>query len=163
MGTLTMRQPLPERRHSWTQKVRIAGQTVHMGVGEYPDGRPGEIFIDVSKQGTFLRGVMGALARMVSIALQCGADVSVIIHALKGLDYPPRGPVEGSDTVTECSSVTDWVASELKAAYMDPPVEVAEEPQHVFLQEEAGAAVLEEETPLRKVYGHIPEPWRTGV
>lgn len=120
MGTLLMRRPLPERRHSWTQKVRIDGQTVYITVGEYEDGRPGEIFIDVSKQGTFLRGVMGSLARMISIALQCGADVSVIVHALRGLDYPPHGRVEGSDVVDSCTSVTDWVASELEAAYLVP-------------------------------------------
>lgn len=122
MGTLLMRQMMPERRHSWTQKVRIDGQTVYMTVGEYDDGRPGEIFIDVSKQGTFLRGVMGSLARMVSIALQCGASVDVIIHALRGLDYPPNGRVEGSPTVTECLSVTDWVAAELEAGYINSPL-----------------------------------------
>jgi ribonucleoside-diphosphate reductase alpha chain len=147
-----MRQAMPERRHSWTQKVRIDGQAVYMTVGEYADGRPGEIFIDVSKQGTFLRGVMEALARTVSIALQCGADVSVIVHALKGLDYPPNGRVEGSSAVDTCSSVTDWVASELKSVYMDPLEEI-------LLQEEAGVV---EEKP-RKVCGHIPEPWRSGV
>lgn len=156
MGTLMMRTPLPERRHSWTQKVRIDGQVVYMTVGEYEDGRPGEIFIDVSKQGTFLRGVMGSLARMISIALQCGADVSVIVHALHGLDYPPSGPVEGSHVVDRCSSVTDWVASELKAAYMDPSSEESE--PHTLPQEEAGAATL-----AAKVYGHIPEEWRSGA
>lgn len=120
MGTLVARQYLPERRRSWTQKVRIDGQTVYLSVGEYSDGRPGEIFVDVSKQGTFLRGVMGALARMVSIALQCGADVGVIVHALRGLDYPPSGPVEGSASVSMCASVTDWIAAELEARYLQP-------------------------------------------
>ena len=120
MGTLTrfiMRDPLPDRRRSWTQRVCIEGQTIYLCVGEYDDGRPGEIFLDASKQGTFLRGVLGSLARMVSIALQCGAEIGVIIHALRGLDYPPAGPVEGSADVKECLSVTDWIASELEARY----------------------------------------------
>lgn len=113
-----MREPLPDRRRSWTQRVRIGGQTVYMCVGEYADGRPGELFVDVSRQGTFLRGIMGSLARMVSMALQHGADVGTVVKSLKGLDYPPNGPVEGSGVSTECASVTDWVASELEAKYM---------------------------------------------
>lgn len=124
MRMLAMREPLPARRRSWTQRVRIGEHTVYMCVGEYEDGRPGEIFVDVSKQGTFLRGVMGSLARMVSIALQCGAGVDIIIHALRGADYPPNGLVEWSDSVTECSSVTDWMASELEAYYKKPKPEV---------------------------------------
>lgn len=113
-----MREPLPDRRpRSWTQKVRIGGQTVYMTVGEYPDGRPGELFIDVSKAGTFLRGVMSALARTASVALQCGADVSVVVHALRGANYPPNGIVEGSAACQECWSVTDWIACELAAHY----------------------------------------------
>ena len=120
MGTLKMRQPLPDRRRSWTQKVVSDGQTVYLCVGEYDDGRPGEIFVDVAKQGTFLRGVMGALARTVSIALQCGADVAVVVHSLRGANYPPNGRVEGSDAVAGCLSVTDWIAAELAARYMAP-------------------------------------------
>ena len=116
-----MREPLPDRRRSWTQKVRIAGQTVYMGVGEYADGRPGEIFIDVAKQGTFLRGVMAALARTISIALQCGADVEFVVQALRGGCFPPDGIVEGSSSVKEATSVTDWIASELEARYLAPP------------------------------------------
>lgn len=121
MWSLLMREPLPDRRYSWTQRVVIDGQSVYLTVGEYEDGRPGEVFIDVSRQGTFLRGVMGSLARTISVALQCGAGVDVIVHALRGLDYPPAGPVSGSPSVTECVSVTDWIASELRARYMDPP------------------------------------------
>ena len=113
-----MREPLPDRRRSWTQRVRIGGQTVYLNVGEYADGRPGEIFVDVSRQGTFLRGVMGSLARMISLALQNGSGVDAIVKSLRGLDYPPDGPVEGSPNVTNCVSVTDWIASELEARYL---------------------------------------------
>lgn len=118
MSTLLMREVLPERRRSWTQSVRIEGQRVYLCVGEYEDGRPGEIFVDVAKQGTFLRGVMETLARTVSLALQCGAGIEVVVHSLKGLTYPPSGVVQGSTCVTDCLSVTDWIASELEAHYM---------------------------------------------
>lgn len=115
---LDMREPLPDRRRSWTQRVKIGGQTVHLCVGEYPDGRPGEIFVDVAQQGTFLRGVMAALARTVSIALQCGADIGLVCHALRAANYPPNGDVLGSPFVSSATSVTDWIAQELEARYM---------------------------------------------
>ena len=119
MRHFKMREPLPDRRRSWTQKVSIEGQTCYLNVGEYEDGRPGELFIDVAKQGTFLRGVMGALARTISIALQCGADVTMVIHSLRESNYPPNGQVTGSDAVKNCQSVTDWVAAELEARYIE--------------------------------------------
>lgn len=121
--SLMSRKCLPARRRSWTQHVRIGGQSIYLCVGEYPDGSPGEVFIDVSRQGTLLRGVMGSLARMISISLQCGSGVDLIIKALRGLAYPPDGPVLGSSAVSECSSVTDWIAQELEARYLCPPPE----------------------------------------
>jgi ribonucleoside-diphosphate reductase alpha chain len=126
MELMMSRMPLPDRRLSWTQRAAIGGQTVYLTVGEYPGGRPGEIFVDVSKQGTFLRGVMGALARMASMALQCGAGVDLIVHSLRGLDFPPNGPVEGSSFVWEASSVADWISQELEHKYMRTPVRVPE-------------------------------------
>jgi ribonucleoside-diphosphate reductase alpha chain len=160
VGTLSMREMLPSRRPSWTQHVRIGGQSVYMTVGEYPDGRPGEIFLDMAKTGTLLRGVMDSLARMVSIALQCGAGIEVIIHALRGLVYPPDGLVEGSDYVQECSSVTDWIASELEARYMHEQLsERYMRPTDILHDSEERS----DERPPEKVAGYLPEPWRTGI
>ena len=164
MGTLSMREILPDRRHSWTQHVHIGGQSVYLCVGEYPDGRPGEIFVDMSRQGTLLRGVMGSLARMVSIALQCGSGVEVIIHALRGLDYQPAGVVEGSLAVVECSSVTDWIASELEAHYLRPRGDsgtvgaVTTE----FVQE-APETVVDLVLPRGRVAGYVADSWRSGI
>ena len=112
-----MRKPMPNRRRNWTQRVTIGGQAVYLCVGEYPDGGPGEVFLDASKQGTFLRGILDALARMISISLQCGAGIDVVVHSLKGLKYPPNGTVEGTTTIQEVDSVTDWIAAELEARY----------------------------------------------
>lgn len=121
MGALLMREPLPDHRRSWTQKVRIDGHSVYLCVGEYDDGRPGEIFIDFAKAGSFVRGVLGTLARTISIALQCGADVETVTHMLREHDYPPHGEVQGSDRVKYCTSVLDWVAAELEAKYLNHP------------------------------------------
>jgi len=115
-----MREKLPDRRHSWLQKVRIGGQTFHMNFGEYADGRLGEVFLDAAKEGTFIRGMLGSLARMVSVALQSGASPADVVHALRGLNFPPCGLVEmedGESAIKECSSVPDFLARLIEEVY----------------------------------------------
>jgi len=112
------RERLPDRRSSWTQKVRIEGQTFYLCCGEYEDGRLGEIFLEAHKEGTFARGVLSALARMTSIALQSGVSVLEVVGALRHLNFPPRGAVAGSEVVMQCTSLTDWIAQELEAIYL---------------------------------------------
>ena len=170
LGSLSMRETLPPRRRSWTQHVHIGGQSCYITVGEYDDGRPGEIFVDISKQGTFLRGVMGTLARTISLALQCGADVDMIIHSLRGLDYEPAGPVTGSPNVTECFSVTDWIAQELAATYGVPLEDAPPAIDERFLSasdedEDGGEEEPQKEFALvkEKVAGYISEDWRSGA
>ena len=111
------RTKLPDRRRQWTQKARIGGNVYYLAVGEYPDGSIGEVFLDAHKHGTFARGILDALARTISVALQCGTPLVEICKALRGLSYPPEGTVMGSDQVTEATSVVDWIAQELEAAY----------------------------------------------
>lgn len=148
-GILTMRKPLPDRRKSFTQKVRIDGQVCYLTVGMYEDGTPGEIFVDIAKGGTFVRGIMGTCARAVSIALQSGADLSTILHMLRGHDYPPHGEVIGSPYVTHCVSVMDWVAAELEAQFLTPAENHATQPGQGGVPE--------------KIAGRISESWRTGA
>ncbi len=122
------REPLPHRRASWTLKVRIGvpAQTFFLSCGEYPDGRPGEIWLEASKEGTFTRGIIGSLARMASLALQNGVPVAEVVLALRGLNFSPHGPVEGSAAVTHCSSLADFVAQEIAAVYLTPVPPVVE-------------------------------------
>ena len=115
--TTAMRIKPPQRRASWTQKSVIGGQTFYLGFGEDADNRLVEIFITSTKEGTFTRGIMDALARMVSVALQCGTPVSEVVKALKSLNFPPDGSVVGSPKVQNCVSVVDWVAQEIQAVY----------------------------------------------
>ena len=114
------RVKMPDRRRSWCQKVKMEGQTFYLTVGEREDGQPGEVFIDAAKQGTFTRGVFDALARVVSVALQCGTPLTEICHALRGLNFPPQGCVNGTNLEGEVSSVVDWIARELEASYLKP-------------------------------------------
>lgn len=119
------REKLPSRRRSWTQKVYITEKdgkrhTFYLSFGEYGDGRLGEIWVEASKEGTFLRGVLGSLAKQVSLSLQSGVSIGEIVKLLQGMDYPPGGKVsglEGGSVVTECSSISDWIAQEIEYWY----------------------------------------------
>lgn len=114
------RERLPDRRRSITQKVHIldadaGSQTVYLSLGLYPDGRIGEIFVEAQKEGTLVRGIFAAFARMASLALQCGADPLEAAKILRGLEFPPCGQVEGKFTkVTSCTSTVDWFAQEIE-------------------------------------------------
>jgi ribonucleoside-diphosphate reductase alpha chain len=113
IGVQMTRKRMPDRRKSCTQKVKISGQTFYLTFGYYEDGSIGEIFIEAHKEGTFVRGVLQALARSVSLMLQNGIPIADIVKMYRKMNFPPNGEVTGSD-VKICSSVPDWIAQELE-------------------------------------------------
>jgi ribonucleoside-diphosphate reductase alpha chain len=125
------RQCLPDRRPIWTQAVRIPDANkvltkFYLSVGEYPKGhpragQPGEIWIVVAKEGTFIRGVLDNLAREVSKQFQRGVSLQEVCDSLRGSNYPPQGKITAELTdVTHVASVADWIAQELENAYLKP-------------------------------------------
>jgi hypothetical protein len=120
-----MREPMPARRRTWRQKVTIhdpdsGPHRFYVDFGEYPDGRLGEIFITAHKTGTFVRGVIDSLARGISVALQTGTSPHEMAKTLHEQDYPPKGYVEAVEsTVTECTSIADYLAQEIMACYAE--------------------------------------------
>lgn len=117
------RRKLPDRRASWTQSVQIPEANgkltrFYLSFGEYPDGTLGEIWLLAKHEGTFVSGILGALARTVSLALQDGATIGEVCNMLGGLDYPPQGEVVSEhSSVKHCTSLSDWVAQEIRAHY----------------------------------------------
>ena len=111
------REPLPSRRKGETQKARVGGQTVYWRTGEYPDGRLGEIFIDLAGAGSTLDGFANCLAKIASIALQFGAPVSEVVDALLGIRFEPAGHVELHDRIKWCTSIVDLAARDLAITY----------------------------------------------
>lgn len=117
------RERLPDRRACWRQRVVIhddvsGPQSFFVDFGEYPDGRLAEVFIVASKAGTFVRGVLDALARTVSLSLQSGASASEVAAMLSGQCYPPCGRVEaGGSSVESCTSFADYLGQEIRAIY----------------------------------------------
>jgi ribonucleoside-diphosphate reductase alpha chain len=113
------RELLPWRREKgFTQKVKINGQSVYLHVGEYEDGRPGEIFLELAKQGSTLRGMGNLFAISVSIGLQHGVPVREYIKNFLHTKFEPAGIVEGHKHIKMVSSIADYVARELAITYL---------------------------------------------
>lgn len=117
MATST-REELPARRRTVSQKVKIAGQTVHYSIGLYSDGRPGELWLEVAKAGAALRAWAGEAAMMVSIALQHGTPLATILNLFIGTRNQPCGEVEGHDRIKFCTSIMDCIARDMAITFL---------------------------------------------
>lgn len=114
-----MRRELPERRPSRTRKAKVSGFTVFLRIGEYDDGTPGELFIDISKDGTILRALFNTLAKTASLALQYGTPLRVVVGAMAGVKVEPCGRVQGSENVPDADSILDYIGRQIWADYGD--------------------------------------------
>jgi ribonucleoside-diphosphate reductase alpha chain len=112
------RRALPDRRRSWTQKLRLGGQTVYLTVGEYDDGTPGEIFIVLAKAGSSMRCALDQWARMFSSNLQGGKPLSKLVDMHLHVHCEPCGAVEGHPDIVRARSVFDLVARVLGLNYL---------------------------------------------
>lgn len=115
-----MREKLPNRRRCRTQSLKINGQTVHFTVGMYPDGRPGEVFIDMHKTGASVRGWCGSTAKLLSLMLQYGIPLSELVEALVGDCTEPFGRVSvtGHPVIMDTSGVLDAVMRSLALDFL---------------------------------------------
>ena len=113
------KEKLPGRRCSQTVKVKINGVSVYLTTGEYEDGRLGEIFIDVEKQGSLARAMLNAFAISVSKGLQHGIQLQEYADEFLFYRFEPGGVVQGHDKIASCSSILDFVFRELAIRYLD--------------------------------------------
>jgi ribonucleoside-diphosphate reductase alpha chain len=113
------RARLPNRRKGYTQKAVVGGHKVYLRTGEYLDGRLGEIFIDMHKEGAAFRSLMNSFAIAVSIGLQYGVPLEELVEAFAYIRFEPSGPVQGNDTIKMASSVIDYIFRELAISYLD--------------------------------------------
>jgi ribonucleoside-diphosphate reductase alpha chain len=113
------RERLPNRRKGYTQKAVVGGHKVYLRTGEYTDGRIGEIFIDMHKEGAAFRSLMNSFAIAVSIGLQYGVPLEELVDAFAFTRFEPSGPVQGNDTIKMATSVVDYIFRELAISYLD--------------------------------------------
>lgn len=119
-ATQVGRRKLPNVRRGYTIKAKIEGRTVYLRTGEYNDGRLGEIFLNMDREGSMAGLFLDALAISVSLGLQYGVPLSEFVEAFKHMSGGPAGVViGGSEDVRMCSSVVDWIARVLAGAYTD--------------------------------------------
>ena len=112
------REKMPDRRKGYTQKAVVGGHKVYLRTGEYDDGRIGEIFIDMHKEGAALRSFINNFAIAVSLGLQYGVPLEEYVDAFTFTRFEPAGPVQGNDTIKYATSILDYVFRELAVSYM---------------------------------------------
>lgn len=118
---------LPERRKGYTQKAVIGGHKVYLRTGEYADGKLGEIFIDMHKEGAGFRAMMNNFAIAISMGLQYGVPLEEFVDAFTFTKFEPSGVVQGNDSIKNASSILDYIFRELAVSYLDR-VELAHVP-----------------------------------
>ncbi|MBX6427267.1 MAG: vitamin B12-dependent ribonucleotide reductase, partial [Variibacter sp.] len=116
---LRERERLPDRRKGYTQKAVVGGHKVYLRTGEYDDGRLGEIFIDMHKEGAALRSLLNNFAIAVSLGLQYGVPLEEYVDAFTFTRFEPSGPVQGNDSIKYATSILDYVFRELAVSYLD--------------------------------------------
>jgi ribonucleoside-diphosphate reductase alpha chain len=112
------RERLPQRRKGYTQKAIVGGHKVYLRTGEYEDGRAGEIFIDMHKEGAAFRSLMNNFAIAISIGLQYGVPLEEFVEAYTFTRFEPSGMVEGNDAIKMSTSVLDYIFRELAISYL---------------------------------------------
>ncbi len=112
------RMRLPGRRKGYTQKAVVGGHKVYLRTGEYDDGRLGEIFIDMHKEGAAFRSLMNNFAIAISIGLQYGVPLEEFVEAFTFTRFDPAGMVEGNDAIKMATSIVDYVFRELAVSYL---------------------------------------------
>jgi ribonucleoside-diphosphate reductase alpha chain len=112
------RRRLPQRRKGYTQKAMVGGHKVYLRTGEYEEGRLGEIFIDMHKEGAAFRSLMNNFAIAISIGLQYGVPLEEFVDAFTFTRFEPSGAVVGNDAVKMATSVLDYIFRELAISYL---------------------------------------------
>jgi ribonucleoside-diphosphate reductase alpha chain len=112
------REKLPHRRKSYIQKAIVGGHKVYLHTGEYEDGRLGEIFIDMHKEGAAFRSLMNNFAIAISIGLQYGVPLEEFVEAFTFTRFEPAGLVIGNDSIKNATSVLDYIFRELAVSYL---------------------------------------------
>ncbi len=112
------REKLPNRRKGYTQKAVVGGHKVYLRTGEYDDGRIGEIFIDMHKEGAAFRSLMNNFAIAISLGLQYGVPLDEYVEAFTFTRFEPAGFVQGNDAIKSATSILDYVFRELAISYL---------------------------------------------
>jgi len=99
---------LPDERQAVTHKFSIAGHEGYITVGLYPNGKPGEVFISMAKEGSVVSGLMDSFATAVSIMLQYGVPMKVLVNKFSHMRFEPSGMTSNPE-IPMAKSVMDYI------------------------------------------------------
>jgi ribonucleoside-diphosphate reductase alpha chain len=136
--SLPFRRKLPDERKSITHKFDIAGHEGYITVGMYEDEQPGEIFITMSKEGSTISGLMDSFATAISMALQYGVPLRVLVDKFSHMRFEPSGFTKNPD-IPMAKSIMDYIFRWLASKFLDGEA-----------QREVGVVKGEEEVPVGK-------------
>jgi ribonucleoside-diphosphate reductase alpha chain len=106
--SMPKRRYLSDERRSITHKFRVGDQEGYITVGLYEDGRPGEIFVKINKEGSTVSGLTDAVAKLTSIALQFGIPLEELAPKMRNTRFEPYGPT-GNPDVPWATSLIDYI------------------------------------------------------
>jgi ribonucleoside-diphosphate reductase alpha chain len=112
------RERLPDTRSSVTHKFSISGHEGYINVGLYPDGRPGEVFITMAKEGSTIGGLMDSFGTATSISLQYGVPLEVLVSKFSHTRFEPMGHTTNPD-IRIAKSLVDYIFRWLGLTFLD--------------------------------------------
>lgn len=133
------RQRMPDERRSITHKFQIAGHKGYLTVGMFENGRAGEIFVTMAKQGSVISGLMDAFATAISISLQFGVPLSTLVRKFSNSRFEPYG-FTTNPQIRIAKSIVDYIARYLGIKFLSP-----EEQAELGIKADADASTLQTE------------------
>jgi len=122
-----IRRKLPDERQAITHKFAIAGHEGYITVGMYEDGKPGEVFLVMAKEGSTVSGLMDGFATSLSLALQYGVPLEAIVDKFSHTRYEPSGFTKNPD-IGYAKSITDYIARWMAVKFLGRKREDGPEP-----------------------------------
>ncbi len=115
---MTTRIKLPNRRRGYTQKMVVGGQSLYLRTGEYEDGRLGEIFVSLGKEGDLISSLINSFCIVTSIALQSGTPLEDLVKNFIFSKFEPAGQVLNHPDIKMASSILDAIFRDLAINYL---------------------------------------------
>jgi ribonucleoside-diphosphate reductase alpha chain len=113
-----VRRKLPNTRNARVHKFDVAGHEGYLTVGMYDDGTPGEVFIDMSKEGSTTKGLMDAIGILTSMSLQYGVPLQKIVEKFRHQKFEPYGLARGHKEIHTADSTIDYIANFLGKEFL---------------------------------------------
>ncbi|MDA0321634.1 MAG: vitamin B12-dependent ribonucleotide reductase [Verrucomicrobia bacterium] len=135
------RRRMPDTRQSLTHKFEIAGHEGYLTVGLYPDGRPGELFITMAKEGSTVGGIMDAFGTAISMCLQYGVSLNVLVRKFAHMRFEPSGFTKCAE-IPMAKSLIDYIFRWLEITFPNGAIDGAHSADNGKTHEPIGAPAI---------------------